>query len=100
MKINKRLMRAFWFIPIIFIGTGILLTMAITGLWNWIMPSVFGLGVISFWQTLGLLILFRLIFGVFRRPRFFHWGLRPHYARVHCSHYQKNCHNIPADKVQ
>jgi hypothetical protein len=32
-------------------------------LWNWLMPSVFGLAAISFWQALGLLALVRILFG-------------------------------------
>lgn len=32
-------------------------------LWNWIMPAVFGLGAITFWQAFGLLILAKLLFG-------------------------------------
>src|SRR5437870_1162153 len=38
-------------------------------LWNWIMPEVFGLGMISFWQALGLLVLGRILFGGFRGGR-------------------------------
>ncbi|MDR2121784.1 MAG: hypothetical protein LBP34_01540 [Flavobacteriaceae bacterium] len=34
-------------------------------LWNWLMPDIFGLAVINFWQALGLLVLFRLLFGSF-----------------------------------
>lgn len=45
-------------------------------LWNCLMPSIFGLGVISFWQSLGLLVLARLLFGGFgkfgRAHRFGH----------------------------
>lgn len=32
-------------------------------LWNWIMPSVFGLSVIGFWQAFGLLLLAKIFFG-------------------------------------
>jgi hypothetical protein len=43
-------------------------------LWNRLLPAIFGLPSISFWQALGLLILGRLFFGSFgcrgRRPRF------------------------------
>jgi hypothetical protein len=31
-------------------------------LWNWLMPSIFGLPVISFWQAWGLVILSHLLF--------------------------------------
>jgi hypothetical protein len=39
-------------------------------LWNWLMPMMFGLAVISFWQALGLLVLCRILFGGFG------WGHR------------------------
>lgn len=46
-------------------------------LWNWIMPAVFGLTTITYWQAFGLIILVKLIFGTLgrgknheRHPRF------------------------------
>ncbi len=38
-------------------------------LWNWIMPAVFGLGVIGYWQAFGIVILAKLIFGGIGGPR-------------------------------
>lgn len=35
-------------------------------LWNWLMPDIFGLGVITFWQAVGITILARLVFGGFK----------------------------------
>lgn len=32
-------------------------------LWNWLMPEIFGLGEINYWQGFGLFILGRLLFG-------------------------------------
>jgi len=32
-------------------------------LWNWLLPPLFGLHVITFWQALGLLLLTRILFG-------------------------------------
>jgi len=32
-------------------------------LWNWLMPALFGLKLISFWQAIGLLILARILVG-------------------------------------
>ena len=32
-------------------------------LWNWLMPAVFGLHTIGFWQALGLFLLFSILFG-------------------------------------
>ena len=51
---------------------------AVMWLWNWLMPSLFGLHAIRFWQALGLLALSKLLFGGFRgRPGFgSHWRQR------------------------
>jgi hypothetical protein len=32
-------------------------------LWNWLVPSLFGLRVLTFWEALGLLALCRILFG-------------------------------------
>ena len=45
-------------------------------LWNWLMPAIFGLGVISFWQALGILVLCRLLFGGFGKIKFGGMGHR------------------------
>jgi hypothetical protein len=37
------------------------------GLWNALIPAIFGLKVITFWQALGLLILGKILFGGFHR---------------------------------
>jgi len=36
-------------------------------LWNWLLPDIFGLRQITFWQALGLLALCRILFGSFGR---------------------------------
>ena len=35
-------------------------------LWNWLLPPLFGLRQITFWQALGILLLCRILFGGFR----------------------------------
>ncbi len=35
-------------------------------LWNWLLPALFGVGVISFWQALGILVLAKILFGGFK----------------------------------
>jgi hypothetical protein len=35
-------------------------------LWNWLMPSIFGLHTITYWQAYGLLILSKILFGGLR----------------------------------
>lgn len=32
-------------------------------LWNWLMPAVFGLHTITFWQAIGLMLLGKILFG-------------------------------------
>ncbi len=41
----------------------------VMSLWNALMPSIFAIRAISFWQALGLLILSKLLFGGFRPIR-------------------------------
>ena len=40
----------------------------VMSLWNILMPGIFGLRPVSFWQALGLLVLSKILFGSFR-PR-------------------------------
>ncbi len=35
-------------------------------LWNWLMPALFGLTTITFWQAAGIVLLARLVFGGFK----------------------------------
>lgn len=44
-----------------------LLGWAVMGLWNRLMPGLFGLHVLGFWQAVGLLILCRILLGGHRR---------------------------------
>jgi hypothetical protein len=36
-------------------------------LWNWLMPMIFGLTMITFWQAVGLLVLSKILFSGFGR---------------------------------
>jgi len=38
----------------------------VMNLWNWLMPTLFGLHGITYWQALGLLVLCKILFGGFR----------------------------------
>ncbi len=53
-------------------------TFVVMWLWNWLMPVIFSLHAISFWQALGLLVLSKILFGGFHgRPGFgMHWRQR------------------------
>ncbi len=55
-------------------------------LWNWLMPALFGLIAINFWQALGLLVLARILFGGFGMHRMMHRG------RMHGMHHNNPVH--------
>jgi Ca2+/H+ antiporter, TMEM165/GDT1 family len=38
-------------------------------LWNWLVPAIFGLHLITYWQAVGILILSKILFGGFRGGR-------------------------------
>ncbi len=42
---------------------GLILGLVVQHLWNWLIPPIFGLPVITYWQAVGLFILFHLLFG-------------------------------------
>ncbi|MGA2571819.1 MAG: hypothetical protein ABSF23_14995 [Terracidiphilus sp.] len=46
-----------------------LLAWVVMSLWNCLMPALFGLKIIGYWQAIGLMLLFRLLFGGFGAPR-------------------------------
>jgi hypothetical protein len=51
----------------VFVVLGLLVFgFVVMSLWNWLMPALFGLRTIHFWQALGLLILSKILFGGFR----------------------------------
>lgn len=50
----------------------------VMGLWNWLMPELFGWRVLGFWQAVGLLVLSKILLGGLRggsRYRM-HWRTR------------------------
>ena len=49
----------------------------VMALWNWLMPALFGLRHIGFWQAVGLVILSKILFGSFHS----HGGRRMHWRR-------------------
>jgi Ca2+/H+ antiporter, TMEM165/GDT1 family len=65
-------------IPILCLIVLCLVCLLVMGLWNWLMPAIFGLKVITFWQALGLLFLSKLLFTGFRgrSHRSMHWRHR------------------------
>lgn len=44
-------------------GMGLLVGIIVQVLWNWLMPAIFGLPEITYWQGVGIFILFKILFG-------------------------------------
>jgi hypothetical protein len=52
----------------VFVVLGLLVFgFVVMSLWNWLMPALFGLRTINFWQALGIVILSKILFGGIHR---------------------------------
>ncbi|MES1240431.1 MAG: hypothetical protein ABUT39_02325 [Acidobacteriota bacterium] len=61
--------RWIWIAPLAILGMAAFVALGgwvVMNLWNWLMPTLFGLRIITFWQAVGLLGLCRILFGGFR----------------------------------
>jgi len=58
----KKAVKVTFFI-ILGIGIAFLVGYIVMQLWNWLMPELFGLPAVSYWQAVGVLILAKIIFG-------------------------------------
>jgi len=52
-------------------------------LWNVLIPGIFGLATINFWQALGLFVLARILFSGFGGGRMMMGGMMGHHAMHH-----------------
>jgi hypothetical protein len=80
MKMNRRRMskglKFVLFLPVAVLVAA-LVCLVMMGLWNSLMPAIFGLKAITIWQAAGLLILSRLLLGRFHgRGGSSHWRHR------------------------
>lgn len=62
---NKKMKKTGFIAGAIFLGIGafVLFTFVVMWLWNWLMPEVFNLDIITFWQAAGLLLLSKILFS-------------------------------------
>jgi hypothetical protein len=57
-----------WIAPLAIVGMAVFAALGgqvVKLLWNWLLPALFQLPAITFWQALGLLALCRILFGGF-----------------------------------
>lgn len=64
---RHRIVRVLMFLPLVVLFVA-LFGLVVMSLWNWLMPGLFGLKPIGYWQGLGLFILCKILFGGFRGP--------------------------------
>lgn len=70
------------FIPLFCVAFIALFGYIVMLLWNWLMPEIFGLPIITFWQAAGLLLLCKILFGGF--------GSSHHHGHGHGCHHSSN----------
>ena len=58
-------------------GMALLFGFVVMWLWNWLMPGIFGLTQITFWQAWGLVVLAHILFKSIAHPKYHshddHW---------------------------
>ena len=86
---GRRRPRAGWIILGIvgFTAFAFLFGAVVMWLWNWLMPVIFHLAVITYWQAVGLAILCRLLFGSFHHGSH-HSRARHHFGSWKHGHHQ------------
>ncbi len=62
---RHKFLRALMFLPLVVLFVA-MFGFVVMGLWNWLMPALFGWKTIGYWQALGLFILSKILFGGFR----------------------------------
>jgi len=58
--------KLFWMVPLGILGMALFVFIGgeiVMRLWNWLVPMLFGLRQITFWQAIGILALCRILFG-------------------------------------
>ena len=88
--------KSFWIKRAIFIPIGIAAMIFFCGwivmlLWNCVLPPVIGVGVITFWQALGILVLAKILFGGFK-------GGHGHSRHFHGYDHHKWMHMNPEER--
>lgn len=95
---HKGNMKGNWFLKGLMMFVFMIIAAAFFGavvmlLWNALMPSIFGLEALNFWQALGLLALSRILFGSFGKGR--GCGGRHHSGKAH---WKKKWMNMSAEE--
>jgi hypothetical protein len=83
---KRRIAKLFVFVLPVFLVVFAGMIWVVSALWNWLMPSIFGLRMITYWQALGLMVLSWILFRGFRGPSMgrgaWRHGLRERWGRM------------------
>lgn len=63
-KVVKKVVKVI-FIAILAVVFLLLFSYGFMYLWNWLMPDVFGINKVTYWQAVGILVMTKIIFGGF-----------------------------------
>ncbi len=74
----RRIAPLFWWVAVVAVFSAIVML-----LWNALIPTIFGLTVINYWQALGLLVLARILFGGLGGRRGMKHGRMMHHHGMH-----------------
>ena len=80
MASNGKAMKALRIVGMVFVGLFFALLFALAfgflvkWLWNWLMPVLFGLKEITYWQAFAMVLLAKLLFGAFGAHHQDKWG--------------------------
>ena len=87
---NGRTRRVLRIIGMVFVGVlfavlfALVFGFLVKWLWNILMPDLFGLKAINYWQAFGMVILAKLLFGAFGPHHHERWGKHPRpFSRWH-----------------
>lgn len=64
-KVEKTVIKVFKVIAMVILAIIVFLlaNYLLMRLWNWLMPDLFGVGTVTYWQALGIFIIAKLLFG-------------------------------------
>lgn len=83
---KRRIVKLIVFVLPMFLIVFAGLVWAVSALWNELMPAIFGLRTITYWQALGLMALSWILFRGFRGPsmghRYWRRDLREHWGKM------------------
>ncbi len=66
---RNRVVRIIMMLPFA-VAAAVVFGFLVMALWNWLLPPLFGVRPVGFWQALGILVLSRILFGRFGGGRY------------------------------